>query len=444
MRILHVNATDVAGGAARASYRLHTGLKRLGHDSRFFVGKRWSAEDPNTTLFEPPTDLVSRVKRKLRRKRIEADFARYDATRPAGLEPFRDDRTEHTHAVVEQLKRLLPADIINLHWISGFIDHPSFFPALPKDIPLVWRLADMAPCTGGCHYDHDCGRVENKCGACPQLGSRDENDLSRQIWQRKYDALRAHGKINLVATSNWIAQQSRRSSLLRDFPVTVIPNGLDTDDFAPRDRKFARDMLGVPQDARVVLFAAESINVKRKGFALLLDALAGLQNDPDLVLLSVGGMKEPIKSPVRQIALGRIGIDRYLSLAYSAADVFVIASLQESFGQTVSESLACGTPVIGFATGGMLDMVRPGETGQLVPVGDVAALREAIRSMLAIPNVREQYSARCREIAVNEYSMHAQATAYVRLYESLIAGPHVAPAPGIPPTTTPPSVSDAA
>jgi glycosyltransferase involved in cell wall biosynthesis len=441
MRILHVNATDVAGGAARASYRLHTGLKRLGHDSRFFVGKRWSAEDPNTTLFEPPTAIVSRVKRKLRRKRIEADFAKYDSTRPAGLEPFRDDRTENTRAVVEQLKKLLPADIINLHWISGFIDHPSFFPALPKNIPLVWRLADMAPCTGGCHYDHDCGRFENECGACPQLGSRDENDLSRQIWQRKNDALRAHGKINLVATSNWIAQQSRRSSLLRDFPVTVIPNGLDTDDFAPRDRRFAREMLGVPQDARVVLFAAESISVKRKGFALLLDALAGLQNDPDLVLLSVGGMKEPIKSPVRQIALGRIGIDRYLSLAYSAADVFVIASLQESFGQTVSESLACGTPVIGFATGGMLDMVRPGETGQLVPVGDVAALREAIRSMLAIPNVREQFSARCREIAVNEYSMHAQATAYVRLYESLIAGPHAGSATSPPPK---PPVSDAA
>jgi glycosyltransferase involved in cell wall biosynthesis len=442
MRILHVNATDVAGGAARASYRLHTGLKRLGHDSRFFVGKRWSAEDPNTVLFEPPNDLVSRVKRKLCRRKIEFDFAKYTATRPDGLEPFRDDRTEHTHAVVEQFKKLLPADIINLHWISGFIDHESFFPALPKDVPLVWRLADMAPCTGGCHYDHDCGRFEDKCGACPQLGSRDENDLSRQIWQRKHDALRAHGKINLVATSNWIAKQSRRSSLLRDFPVTVIPNGLDTDDFAPRDQRFARDMLGVPQDARVVLFAAESLAVKRKGFALLLEALAGLQNDPDLVLLSVGGMKEPIQSPVRQIALGKIGIDRYLSLAYSAADVFVIASLQESFGQTVSESLACGTPVIGFATGGMLDMVRPGETGQLVPVGDVAALREAIRSMLAIPNVRERYSARCREIAVNEYSMHAQATAYVRLYESLIAGPKTSPAPGIPPSS--PRVNDAA
>jgi glycosyltransferase involved in cell wall biosynthesis len=245
--------------------------------------------------------------------------------------------------------------------------------------------------------------------------------LVRQIWQRKYDALRGHGKIHLAATSNWIAQQSRRSSLLRDFPVTVIPNGLDTDDFAPRDKAFARATLGLPPDARIVLFAAESLTVKRKGFGLLLEALKGLQDEPDLLLLSVGSTKAPVESPVRQVNLGRINIDRYLSVAYSAADVFVIPSVQESFGQTVSESLACGTPVIGFATGGMLDMVRPGTTGQLVPVGDVAALRDAIRSMLRDADGRRLMSENCRRIAVEEYSIEAQARGYVRLYESLRA-----------------------
>jgi glycosyltransferase involved in cell wall biosynthesis len=361
------------------------------------------------------------VRRKLRRKRIEADFAKYAATRPAGLEPFADDRSEHRF---DEVARGLDADVINLHWVAGgFLDHESFFNNVPRQIPLVWRLADMAPCTGGCHYDEGCGKFENRCGACPQLGSRDEHDLSRQIWQRKYDALRRHGKIHLAATSNWIAQQSRRSSLLRDFPVTVIPNGLDTDDFAPRDKAFARDTLGLPRDARIVLFAAESLTVKRKGFGLLLEALKGLQDEPDLLLLSVGSTKAPIESPVRQVNLGRINVDRYLSLAYGAADVFVIPSVQESFGQTVSESLACGTPVIGFATGGMLDMVRPGQTGQLVPVGDTAALRDAIRSMLRDPATLRAYSAECRRIAMAEYSIEAQAAGYVRLYESLTARP---------------------
>jgi glycosyltransferase involved in cell wall biosynthesis len=417
MRIIHLATTDVAGGAARATYRLHTGLKRLGHDSRMLVGKRWS-DDPSVDALKPPKDLLSRVKRKLRRKRIEADFAKYKAARHAGLEPFSDDRSEHRF---DEIARRLDADVVNLHWVAaGFLDHESFFDNVPRHIPLVWRLADMAPCTGGCHYDEGCGRFENKCGACPQLGSRDENDLSRQVWQRKYDALHRHGRIHLAATSNWIAQQSRRSSLLRDFPVTVIPNGLDTADFAPRDKMFARDTLGVPRDARVVLFAAESLTVKRKGFGLLLEALKGLSDVPNLLLLSVGSTKAAIDSPVPQINLGRINIDRYLSLAYSAADVFVIPSVQESFGQTVSESLACGTPVIGFATGGMLDMVRPGQTGELVPVGDTAGLRDAIRSMLSDPNRLADFSPRCRQIAVAEYSIEAQAAGYVRLYEQLI------------------------
>jgi glycosyltransferase involved in cell wall biosynthesis len=415
MRIVHLSTTDVAGGAARATYRLHTGLKRLGYDSRMLVGKKWG-EDPTVEAVKRPDDLLSRVKRKLRRMRIDADFGRYAGSRPTGLEPFSDDRTELQDAILRQLP---PADVINLHWVAGFLDHESFFAGVPKDIPVVWRLADMAPCTGGCHYDEGCGRFENRCGACPQLGSTDENDLSRQVWQRKYDALWRHGRIHLAATSNWIAQQSRRSSLLRNFPVTVIPNGLDTEDFAPRDKMFARDTLGVPRDAKVVLFAAESLLVKRKGFTLLLDALKGLLDEPGLLLLSVGSTKTAIESPVPQVNLGRINIDRYLSLAYSAADVFVIPSVQESFGQTVSESLACGTPVIGFATGGMLDMVRPGQTGQLVPVGDTAGLRDAIRSMLRDPETLRGMSAHCRRIAVEEYSIEVQAKAYVRLYESL-------------------------
>jgi glycosyltransferase involved in cell wall biosynthesis len=383
------------------------------------VGKKWS-EDATVDGLIPIRDLGTRIKRKLRRRRIQADFAKYVPTRPAGLEPFSDDRTEYGPDLHVQLRQLLPADVINLHWVAGFLDHESFFDGVPKNIPLVWRLADMAPCTGGCHYDEGCGRFENMCGACPQLGSRDENDLSRQMWQRKYDALRRHGRIHLAATSNWIAQQSRRSSLLRDFPVTVIPNGLDTEDFAPRDKRFARETLGLPQNARIVLFAAESLAVKRKGFGLLLEALAGLRDEPDLLLLSVGSTKTAIESPVRQVNLGRINIDRYLSLAYSAADVFVIPSVQESFGQTVSESLACGTPVIGFATGGMLDMVRPGRTGQLVPVGDTAGLRDAIRQMLRDPGALRTHSEHCRRIAVAEYSIEAQAAGYVRLYESLL------------------------
>ncbi len=180
--------------------------------------------------------MVARVSRKLRGRRIWRDYDRYRDSIPSGHEPFSDDRTEHGNALVNQIPE---CDIVNLHWIAGLLDHDSFFRAVPQRVPVVWRLADMAPLTGGCHYDEHCGRFVARCGACPQLGSVDEDDLSRQIWQRRHammSRLRPE-QLHLVGTSRWIAEQARRSTLLGRFPVTVIPNGLNIDDYAPRDRR---------------------------------------------------------------------------------------------------------------------------------------------------------------------------------------------------------------
>ena len=424
MRIVHLSTSDTSGGAARAAYRLHTGLRRLGEDSTMLVGKR-AGQDPSVAAFIPFGDFVSRTRRKFRRKRIHREFARYQSTRPPGLDLFSDDRTEHAGDLV---KRLPDCDLINLHWVAGFVDYEGFFRAVPKHVPLVWRLADMGPLTGGCHYDDGCGKFHARCGACPQLGSRDEDDLSRDVWRRKQAALsRARdgaGGLHLVGTSRWIAEQARASSLFRDFPITVIPNGLDTDDFAPRDRNYSRDLWGIPRDARVVLFAAESLENRRKGFAELLQALKGLGGVEKPYLVSVGGLKTQLDVPVPHRNLGKINHDRLLSTAYSAADVFVIPSLQESFGQTVTESMACGTPVVAFASGGIVDMVRPGVTGWLAPTGDTAALGAAIRT--ALLELSDHGRARalsdnCRRIAVAEYTMEVQARAYLRLYETLVA-----------------------
>ena len=137
--------------------------------------------------------------------------------------------------------------------------------------------------------------------------------------------------------------------------------------------------------------------------------------------VSIGGLKSAMKLPVPHLNLGKINNDRLLSMAYSLADVFVMASLQESFGQTVTESLACGTPVVAFDGSGPTDMVRPGVTGWLAPVGDAAALRHAIVTTLADDAARATMSAHCRRIAIEEYSLEVQAAAYVRLYERLLA-----------------------
>jgi glycosyltransferase involved in cell wall biosynthesis len=312
--------------------------------------------------------------------------------------------------------------VVNLHWIGGFLDWVSFFMKFSIAVPVVWRLADMGVLTGGCHYDQGCGKFAASCGACPQLGSSDENDLSRRVWQNKRTALEIRAaNLHIVGTSRWIAEEARRSSLFGRFPISIIPNGLDVEEFAPRDKGFSRDLWSIPRDAKVVLFAAESVANVRKGFKHLADAVAGIGAIENVLLVSVGGGKCELPSGLRHLPLGKVTNDRMLSTIYSAADVFVIPSLQESFGQTVIESLACGTPVVGFASGGIPDMVRPGETGWLAPTGDTAALRDAIFAALTSDEQRRAMAQTCRRVAVDEYSMDVQSRAYLALYETLVA-----------------------
>ena len=414
MRILQVSTFDTAGGAALAAYRLHQGLVDADHDSRMLVMRRDSNGD-TVTVPGYATDLNSRISRKVLRRRMKREHMKYAATKPDWPEKFSDDRTWRDW---ESGADLGSFDAVNLHWISGLLDFRRFFRTVPANVPVVWTLHDMNTFTGGCHYDAGCGRYLQQCGACPQLGSRQEHDLSRDVWSRKREVFARLGenKLSLVTPSRWLADEVRRSSLLGDrFPVSVIPYGVDTEDFAPRDRSAARDALGVPPAAKVILFVAYSLEAQRKGFAVLTDALRELSSDQDLVVLSVGAGGASDQIPVRQIHLGTISQARLLSLAYSAADLFVIPSLQDNLPSTVLEALACGTPIVGFDVGGIPDMVRPGKTGALAAVGDPGAFAEAIRRLLGDPDTRNRMSVECRRLAIDEYHMDT----YVRRYETL-------------------------
>ena len=418
MNILHINTTDNKGGAAQAAYRLHTGLRRAGHSSSMFVARR-HGNDPDTILFAPPKDWRSRARRILRRRKIERGIGQYADSRPDGYVHFSSDQSQYNAGLVNQIPN---CDVINLHWITRFVDYQTFFSAVPMHRPVVWTLHDMNPFTGGCHYDQGCGRYTEGCGVCPQLGSDDLADLSHQIWERKqriFDQFPTD-RLHFVTPSKWLAEEVKRSPLIGRFPVTVIPNGLDTADFAPRDPALARDVLGVPRDARVIVFIAHNFSARRKGFALLTQALERLDNMSDLFLLSLGHYPSEAAALPAHLHLGYIEQDRLQSLVYSAADIIVIPSIQDNLPNTVLESIACGTPVVGFDVGGIPDMVRPGITGLLAPAQDSEALSAAIVELLYDPGRLAEMSANCRRVAEEEYTLERQTKAYVRLYKALV------------------------
>jgi glycosyltransferase involved in cell wall biosynthesis len=303
---------------------------------------------------------------------------------------------------------------------------------------VVRTLHDMNAFTGGCHYDGGCGRHVERCGRCPQLARPAESDLSRQVWERKRAVLRRvpAGRLHFVTPSRWLAGELKRSSLLAGFPVTVIPYGVDTDLFRPVDRGWARDLLRIPPDALVVLLVAEPITRRVKGFGMLVEAL-DLIGDGRVVLLSAGTGTPPVEARCPHAHLGHVGDQRLLPVVYGAADLLVIPSLQDNSPQVVLEAMACGLPVIGYASGGIPDLIRHHDTGLLVPTGDVPALGAAIGRLLHDRRERLEMGTRARDLIGREHTPALQARRYLTLYESLLASCAPAREPSLQDTLAP-------
>lgn len=419
MKVVLLTRFEKGDGAANCSQRVHRGLLRLGHDSRMFIAERRSNDpDPTITVFRPPQDVMSKVRRRWRDIQIQWSARPYRKTRPAGYEAFSDDRSRYREELLQQIP---PCDVLHIQQMYQFVDYRSFFPEMSKCVPIVRTLHDASFFAGGCHSPEGCARYAEKCGSCPQLGSKDPSDLSNQIWQRKASAFGnvPTGRLAIITPSRWLMEEAQRSSLLKGLPIVRIPIGIDTEIFQPRDKNFARDILSIPRDAKVVLFVAEPITRSIKNFSRLAECLEGLDL-PNLLLVSAGGGKPAAEVRVPYLSLGSIQNERLLSLAYSAADVFVLPSRQESFGLSIVEAMACGTPGIAFAVGGIPDIIRPGVTGELVPTQDFTSLRSSISNLLKNPRTAD-FSATCRKVALEEYSIGVMAKRHVDLYESMIA-----------------------
>lgn len=325
-------------------------------------------------------------------------------------------------------KLVQEADIIHLHWVNqGFLSLNNIRQLAVLGKPIVWTLHDMWSFTGGCHYSGDCMRYKQSCGYCPYLRKPGPKDLSHRIWQRKKDILPLN--IQFVTCSAWLAGEANNSGLLKNYPVTAIPNPIDTILFQPvsaADRAVFRQEKKIAPDAMLVLFAAMKVREKRKGFRYLLESLHILKKmHPDLpvelLVMGQADAEELAALPYPFHALGLVKEASQLALVYGAADVFVIPSLEDNLPNTVMESLACGTPVVGFNTGGIPEMVGHLEEGFIAKQHDSEALARGIywaagREMPA-KNLRKA----ARDKAEHQYSNKVVGQQYVRLYQELLA-----------------------
>jgi len=420
VRIAQINTLDVQGGAARAAYRLHRGLLSIGANSTYFVREKRTRDD-TVRKFIPDPSPAAVAHRAQAKAALDGAYDAYAATRSPHIEQFSQERVDGDENFFIQRPR---ADIVNLHWVAGFVDYPLFFTPERIDVPVVWTLHDMNPFTGGCHFDQDCGRFRTRCGACPLLGSVDEEDLTARIFDAKA-AIFANWpphRLHIVAPSNWLVGVAKSSALFGKYDGTCIPNSIETDLFKPTDKMEARAALGLPQHARIVLFMSHQVSLARKGFQELVQALALLPDNRDLLLIGVGDKSNvQIDGPVRVAMVNYVGDDATVAALYSAADVTAVPSRQDNLPNTMLESMSCGTPVVGFDVGGIPDMVKEGETGFLASAGDIPALAAAFTRAFQDPAGLRACGARARALVEMRHSPRVQAQAYVRLYEELLS-----------------------
>lgn len=446
MYVSHFNSF-LRGGAATAARQLHRALLRRGIKSRFQhlpgekdageVDQRQATqngqggellnEELHATHFaadDPARQIANRVRFRVHRQRFKRAIRRGDTGSEVFTSPHGQAFTpwppiDHLAAKDRQSK----PQIVHLHWISKFIDFPSFFGSLGSQQPVVWTLHDMNALTGGCHFSGGCQRFRLGCGNCPQLRRPSQNDVSARSFEMKRKALQ-EVNLHIAAPSRWLLKLAKSSPLLADAKsFSLIPYGMPTDRLYPMEKRFAREALGIKPDGFTIGFGAMNLQNRRKGTRELIAALRSIGPNSGIrcLVFGSGSLGEEARDLPETIEVGHVSDDRTRRLVYSAADAFVLPSTEDNLPLTGLEAMACGTPVIGFAAGGIPDYVLPGKTGMLAENGNSDQLAQRLRTARANPSAMSEMGEKARQLIDREFYAELEAERYGHLYQRLLS-----------------------
>ncbi|UUX92244.1 glycosyltransferase family 4 protein [Methanoplanus endosymbiosus] len=408
MKILHIVAGDLTGGASRGAYWLHLGLKELGIDSKIITNSKETFGDKNviSVTENKKSKLIDMIRSQLdmfptvfyqNRKKVifSTGFVGFDFTKT---------------------REYKEADIIHLHWINNGFINMRHLSKISK--PVIWTMRDMWPMTGGCHCSMECEKYQFGCGGCTQLGSSYGYDLSKIVLNRKIKYLPKN--IKMVGISNWLSETAKKSLVMKNFDVKTIHNNINTKDFYPIDKKSAKEILGLPIDKKIILTGAQNVNDIWKGFDKFLEATKWLDKD-NCYLCFFGRLGTGIIDNLgfQYMNFGFLHDTISLRLLYSAADVFVAPSLMDAFGKTLAESMACGTPVVCFNATGPKDIVDHQLNGYKATPFDSHDLANGINWVLDSPEYTT-ISQNTREKVLGCFDSKVVARQYIELYKCIL------------------------
>jgi glycosyltransferase involved in cell wall biosynthesis len=398
-KVVIVNTSDEGGGAERMSMLMLDGFAALGIDTWLLVGEKKS-DHPRVMPFylspffdyRPYATAWRRTALQMRRT-IERRFGGEDFNHP------------YSRRILELTGS--PPDLVLCHNLHGGYFDLRALTALSRRVPVVLRLFDSWLLSGHCAYPLGCPRWETGCGQCPDLSIPPaiSRDATRANWRRKQRTL-SRARLFVSAESRWILDRAKRSLLAPAVEEWKhISGGVDLATFSPGPQAAARRALGLRPDGHVALFVAnQGMENALKDFPTVRAALVELARrapDKSLDLLVVGseGPQERISAGIVIRPLGYFRAPARLADAYRAADVYVHAAVEETFGLSVAEALACGSSVVTASAGGVLEIVEHEHTALVVPPRDPVGLADAIARLLDAPSLRASLGAAAADSA---------------------------------------------
>jgi glycosyltransferase involved in cell wall biosynthesis len=398
MRVLHLN-THTSGGSYEYAKLLSTALAEQGIESQVLC--------KNPSPAETGRLLLDRI---IRRSYVSFSTEPWHGTRRL-LSPPRPEELDGI-------------DVVHLHTMADWFDVPRWLETLPGKMGVVISVHDMWHVTGGCFLYRGCDRYANQinpCDPCPILRWPANRFLATAAHSRKLRAYRNCGA-RMAANSHWLAEIARRSPIAKACGgVRVIPPGIDTTVFKPQDKNLCRKHLDLPADAFIVVTGGASLTDANKNVPWLLEQLS---HSPDLgtvVVLAFGEGSVPVPDGLNVRFTGGLRNRHDLARLFAAGDVFVSASLMETYGLTLVEAMACGTPVVAFRVGGIPEAAPDGNGAILCARGDGAALIEAIMKLRNSAQLRETLGAAGREAVHARNQPSSFSTLFAEIYRECVS-----------------------
>lgn len=408
MKVVHIS-TSVSESSANT--RLHKALLNMGIASKILtMGHSGSIEKVYDLKNSLPVKIMDVGMRKIRAKQKEYLPIQVNT-------PFSVGNTGYNlnnNCLIQE------ADIIHLHWVCEMLSIHNIKQLLALNKPIIWTCHDSWPFTGGCHVRYGCMNFTQTCGKCEELEVNNRYDITYKIMRKKLKEWDSN-KIVFIAPSNWMKDNIHQSALFQKNRVEVIPNTLDTEIFNPRRLKTKefRDKINI-------LFGATDTRTPYKGYRYVVQVLERLLKQDatykDKIRLHFVGEMGTIDKIIEKLDCkfwGYISEEEKMADIYNMADLFFFPSIDDNLPSMVMESMACGTPVVAFQTGGIPDLVSHKKNGYLAVYKDIDDLANGLEWVLKNNknNKLGMYASQCVQ---EKYGSKKIATEHIKLYKSVL------------------------